>query len=57
MSSHKCLSVCVLVGLGVYVELIKSTQQTALTSLFFVQFLTTDESWRGRRKAVDTHAN
>ena len=38
-------------------ELIKCSQQTSVTSLFFVQFLTTDESWRGGTKAAEAHAN
>lgn len=36
--------VCLCVHLCVCVELIKSSQQTSVTSLFFVQFLANDES-------------
>lgn len=61
MGSKTCLSKqnCVrLVWVGVNIfELIRRRQQTSVTSLFFVHFLTTDESCRGGRKAEEVHAN
>lgn len=48
---------CVCVSLCAFAELIKDSQQTSVTSVFFVHFLTTDESWRGVGEAVEKHVN